>query len=278
MTPLTTPCQQELQDRLSDPLVQQSLLRLVEHLDTLSFTLEALDGFFRRGETISDNVSESLQELRHIRMDDSGVGALVKEAPRLARTASRLAQTAARADLDALEQSKLLERLTQPQTLELLNQLLDRLPLLVMVVQGLDELLRRGETVADSLGESLREVVQGLAQVDQPALVQTLRLLPRLVEVGNRLVESGILEQAFPKLVEAGQQMLASGMLDAEVVRTLGQLGKALAESCREALQHPPEPIGGLWGLYRATRDPEIQKVLGFLVAVARGFSRKALS
>ncbi len=276
-SPSPSQLNEELQQRLADPQVQHALSRLLDHLDTLSFTLEALDGFLRRGETVSENVAESVQELRQVRLRETAVGSLLEQAPQLARTAGQLAQTAARADLDALARSGLLERLTDPDTLEQLNQLLDRLPLVTVLVQGLEELLQRGEVVADSVADSLRELVQALSCVDQESLACLIRSLPKLIRAGNELVESGILDEAFPKLVRAGEEMLASGMLDPEVVRTLGGLGKTLADSCREAQQQSVEPVGGLWGLYRATRDPEVQKALGFLVAVAKGFARRAL-
>ncbi len=267
----------ELQRRLADPRTQETLERLLSHLDVFACMAEALDEFLRRGETIADNVSEGVQELRQMDLGQTGVGRLLEQAPKLAQTAQRLAETADHADLEALGQSGLLERLTRPETLSLLNRLLDYLPLVVLLVQGLDSFLRRSETVADSVAESTREALGALEHLDLESWSRIAKMLPPLVEAGHQLVESGLLQEAFPKLIQAGQEMLQSGMLDREVVHTLGCLGNALAQSCQEVQQQPIAPIGGIWGLMKALRDPDVQKTVGFAVAVARSFAKKAL-
>ncbi len=99
----------------------------------------------------------------------------------------------------------------------------------------------------------------------------------RLTDLETVRALSRLLDQGLPKVVEAGTEVIDAGMLDHNVVRTLGQLGKAAVDSYHEASGGDIEPIGGLWGLMKITKDPEIQKLIGFGVSVAKSISRKVL-
>ncbi len=263
--------------RLRDPHTVALLDRLLQHLDTAAFSLEALDSFLRRGDVIAENVAEGVSELREESGDGISLAEIAEEVPRLARTGRRLADTASRVDFESLAASGVVERLSDPRTLDTLDRLLNHLPLLTVIVEGFDEFVRHGDTIADSVAEGVRELRSSDAPLDLAAFQRLADALPRLIEAGMTLINSGVLEQGLPKVVEAGTEMIDAGMLDHDVVRTLGELGKAAVDSYHEARERPIEPVGGMWGLLRATKDPEIQKVIGLGLAVARSFARRVL-
>jgi uncharacterized protein YjgD (DUF1641 family) len=68
--------------------------------------------------------------------------------------------------------------------------------------------------------------------------------------------------------------MIESGMVDKEVVAVLGDLGKKSAETYREVSSEAVEPIGGLFATLRATKDPDVQKSVGFFFAFAKAFAK----
>ncbi len=266
-----------LRDRLNAPRTIESLTRLLDRLDTMAFSLEALDGFLQRGDVIAENMAESVEELRASSKCRERAEQLAHDLPRMVTTGRQLAETATHADLQTLAESGVLERLTEPETLATINRLLDALPLLTFMAAALDEFLRRGDTVADSIADGVRELREGSEGLDAASIGKIVRTVQQLVDVGRDLIDEGVIVEGLPKVVTAGTEMIDAGMLDHEVVRTLGQLGKAAVDSYHEAMSRPIEPVGGLWGLLRLSKDPEIQKVIGLAAAIAKSFARKVL-
>ena len=70
-----------------------------------------------------------------------------------------------------------------------------------------------------------------------------------------------------PRAVNGLAALVESKMLDAKALAVVSRLADALAES------GDAKPIG-TWGLLRSLRDPDIQRALGFLVAIARDLGR----
>lgn len=70
-----------------------------------------------------------------------------------------------------------------------------------------------------------------------------------------------------PRAVNGLAALVESKMLDAKALAVISRLADALAES------GDAQPIG-TWGLLRSMRDPDVQRALGFLVAIARDLGR----
>jgi hypothetical protein len=70
-----------------------------------------------------------------------------------------------------------------------------------------------------------------------------------------------------PRAVNGLAALVESKMLDAKALAVISRLADALAES------GDAKPIG-TWGLLRSLRDPDVQRALGFLVAIARDLGR----
>jgi uncharacterized protein YjgD (DUF1641 family) len=64
--------------------------------------------------------------------------------------------------------------------------------------------------------------------------------------------------------------LLRSGVLAPATLRVVGELGRALTA----AAAAPPPPLGVV-GLLKALGHPDVQRALGFLVAVARQFGSR---
>lgn len=267
-----------LQQRLSDPKVVEGLGRLLDRVDSIAFAVEAFEGFVARGETIADSVASTVAELKHANPCDSAGQSTfqhwIERAPELMNTGTKLAAVSQQAHLDDLEASHLIDRLTNPETLQSLNQLLDKLPLIAMVVESLDGFLRRGDTIADNLAGLVHELKRSDAPFDLSKLASLVQSLPKLQEMGEQLLDSGLADEGLPKVIDAGVSMIQSGMLDKDIVAVLGELGRASVHTFVEVKNQHPPPIGGIWAMMRAAKDPDVQKTIGFFFAFAKAFSK----
>ena len=63
-TAMETSAAEQLKERLSDPHVTANLNRLLDQLETITFAVESIDGFVRRGEVIADSLAEGVAELK----------------------------------------------------------------------------------------------------------------------------------------------------------------------------------------------------------------------
>lgn len=70
-----------------------------------------------------------------------------------------------------------------------------------------------------------------------------------------------------PRAVAGLTALVESRLLEPSSLATVSQLASALAEHGSH------EPVG-MWGALRALRDPDVQRALGFLLAVARQFGK----
>jgi uncharacterized protein YjgD (DUF1641 family) len=167
--------------------------------------------------------------------------------------------------------------------LDAVNELLDVLSLGEGALT--DEMVRE----LSATGSTLAESADGLATDETVALASTVGdngdELRDALETVLDLQRSGTLDE----LAELGQvASLGSAALDDEMVTSLAGTGAALGEvaqtaaddDARDGLQTvlsslgaaeeaDPERVGAL-GLLRATRDPDVQRGLGYLLATAR--------
>ncbi len=94
--------------------------------------------------------------------------------------------------------ASLLERLEDEKTLEALHRLLDHADVLAFAAQAADGFVRRGDTIADSIGDSLKDV-RKLAASAQPLASQ----LPDIAAAGGKMAKLAN-TPAFQNLAESG--------------------------------------------------------------------------
>jgi Protein of unknown function (DUF1641) len=161
------------------------------------------------------------------------------------------------------------DRLDDPQIASSLNSLLDHADLLAVLVTGVDGLLRRGDEIGESVTAAVDEIressltglipgIESLKEVDLQALAGSLANL------------SGALIGATPAL----NTLLTSRLTDPQTAEVLAFLGQALAEG-RAAADADPGGPKGAFGIWRATKDKDIARGLGFMIQVARAFGRR---
>lgn len=263
--------QERLQARLADPETIDGLNRLLDRVDLMAFMLEAVDGFIRRGDTVVESIADGVREVR-ASADLGDASALIDSLPALARSGAEIAELTTRPAFHNLVHSGLLDRLGDPRTLKLLETLFDKLETAVFLLEALDGFLRRSNEIADSASSLVGELRNTSAGVDLSEITRLAERTPKIMEALGRLTETRALERV-PDVVNAGVTLAEAGMLDPQVVRVLGEVGHSLAAAYDDAKSQPPARMGAL-GLFRALGDPEVQKVLGLLVSVARRVGR----
>lgn len=164
---------------------------------------------------------------------------------------------------------RLRDRLDDPAVAASLNNLLDHADLLAILVTGLDGLVRRGDQISDSVASAVDELrgasLTGLEGVrSELGSVDVQALATSLVSLASALVA------AAPAL----QKILNSPLVDPQAADVLAELGQALVEGKAAAAADPGGPKG-LFGLWRVSKDKDINRGVGFLIQVARAFGRQ---
>ena len=260
-----------LQQRLSDPRIAEGLSRLLDRIDSVSFAVEAVEGFVARGDVIAESVAQTVNEMKHT---DQRWSTLLKQTPDMVETGAKLAIASKAIDVDELQRSNILQKLSDPNTLGLLNSLLDRLPLIAFLAESMEGFVRRGDTIVDNLTGMVHELKLDEHKIDFEKLKSLAEQLPKLQAMGEQVLNSDLAGEALPKAISASINVLNSGLLDKEVVATLSQIGHMAAQSYQQVRSEPVVPVGGLFGIMRASKDPDVQKTIGFAFAFAKAFSK----
>ncbi|MBE3595600.1 MAG: DUF1641 domain-containing protein [Hydrogenibacillus sp.] len=156
----------------------------------------------------------------------------------------------------------LVERLSDPKTIEQLVRLLDKLETIGFLVDMLESFLARGPELADSVNE----------------LVQTLRAglkTPAYVSRIETALNAGRKMQEFLDSPQV-QALFKSDVLDTRSVAMVGKVARAMTRAAQETAD--PSAVQrrvGLIGLMRALSDPEVQPALNFVFSLARHLSRE---
>jgi len=144
-TSLAGDSSERLQQRLSDPRLADGLNRLLDRVDSIAFAVEAFEGFVARGDVIAGSLAATVGDLKKVSVGQGekhiSVTDLLEQVPEMLDTGKKLASLSKQAHLDELEKSRLIERLTDPKTLEIMNQMLEKLPLMALLVESLDGFL-----------------------------------------------------------------------------------------------------------------------------------------
>ncbi|MEM6671358.1 MAG: DUF1641 domain-containing protein [Planctomycetota bacterium] len=251
----------ELKRQLDDPAQVELLRDIFAKLDVVQLSLTALDGALRRAETLTDNVADSVGDVRGV-VDPTTVSALGRLASLTPALVDGLEKIAPALESDALA------KLGDPELVEGLANLADQTPLLLFAAEAANGFMARAETIADNVGESIHEV-RGIAETGAGPAVEMLGQLTRLLPAVQTL-----LEQVEP-LVESGsfEALVQSKILDPEMVDTVARVGDALHAT---RVQQKAEPTQlGTFGMLRALRDPDAQRAMGFFATFLKEFGKQ---
>lgn len=176
--------------------------------------------------------------------------------------------------IDVSPADRLRERLDDPAVAASLNSLLDHADLLAVLVTGLDGLVRRGDEISESLSSAVGELRGPAASLaDLPGLSEARAEL-RGIDVQSLAVSFAALSAALVDAMPALNKILHSPLVDPEAAEVMAGLGKALVDGKAAAEADPGGPKG-IFGLWRASKDKDINRGMGFLIQVARAFGRQ---
>ncbi len=273
MTATALTPQEQLQARLSDPKILDALNRLLDRAELLAFSADALDGFIRRGDELTDNVGGLVNEARKAGAPPE-LMEVAGKIPQLARAGVHVANTVDKPEVAALLDSGLLEQLGKPETIEALKLVLSKIEVLAFAVQAADEFFKRGDVITDNIGETLGELRKASASVDFEKVRTVASQLPALLDEGDAMIKSG-LPAKLKKVADAGAIVVDSGMLEPATVTLLAQAGRIAASSFIETQAAPRKDIKGIFDLLSVMKDPGIQHALGFFVEFMKRYSQK---
>ncbi len=268
---------EQLLDRLNEPRTLDALNRLLDHAELLAFSAASLDGLVRRSEVIVENVTSTVAEMREAlpsapEIDTAALARLLHDLPRVLELTNRLTALTTTPEFEAL-----LNLLSNPATMTSLQRLLQHAELLAYLVEALDALIRRSDTMVDSINVLLRDIAAGTPGASESLLTLIEMLhrhrdyVPRLIAVVPQFTE--LVEQIGPFVAsEEFRTLLTSGVFSPDTVTLVGQAGDAFVATYHEDRQ-AQRRLGPV-GLVRALYDPDVQRVAALLVDFARRFGK----
>lgn len=170
----------------------------------------------------------------------------------------------------AVAPNNLAVRLSDPKVAESLAAILDRLDLVVLLVDSLNGLLSNSETILNSVLDSAidaRATLEGTGAMGMSFLAEMD--LTSAVEAGKRLAT------ALPGVSPALLRGIESGAIDALTSPGLVQLLRLLSESTQAALEDKtPVELNGALSVARALKDPDVARAAAFVLTLTRAIGR----
>ncbi|MBE3562919.1 MAG: DUF1641 domain-containing protein [Hydrogenibacillus schlegelii] len=165
-------------------------------------------------------------------------------------------------ELDLALDRELVERLSDPATIERLIRLLDKLETVEALVEMIDGFFRRGPELADSVNGLIQVLRDGLRTPEIAERIETV------FQAGRRVQE--VLDSP------AVRALFEEDVLDTRSIALVGKVARAMQRAAVEAAE--PSALQkrvGMIGLLRALSDPELQPALNFVFGLARHLSRE---
>lgn len=155
-------------------------------------------------------------------------------------------------------------KLGDPASLRALADLLEQVDTLAFILKSFDELMSRGDVLADSISSGIQQMRSLRAQasgsessVDLSAMAGNL----------SRLLVS--ISASSPSVIE----LLDSGMLRDDAMRLFGLVAEASSEARDKVTENVR--ISGLMSLARSLKDPAVQRGVSFAVELAGSLGKR---
>jgi uncharacterized protein YjgD (DUF1641 family) len=162
--------------------------------------------------------------------------------------------------VEATMDQLLTEKLSDPKTIEQLVRLLDKLEHVTFLLDTLENFLRRGPEIADSINDLVILLRQSFSA-------------PEYVTRFERAITAVRRIQDFLDTPQV-QELFKSDMLDVRALQMVGKVTRSMIQASEETSQTERERVG-LIGLMRALTDPEVQPALNFFLSFARHLSKE---
>ena len=153
-------------------------------------------------------------------------------------------------------------RLDDARTVEALHQLIDHLDLLAVVVGGLDQMVSRGDTIADSIADGLSEL-----RGSQKAPVDFAQLLA----LGQQFTDAAPALLDFLPVVE---RIANSDLGDPRLIDLAATVARAAIRGAGEA-QAGSTSVSGIRSMLRMLKDEDVSRALGFVFGIAKALGQE---
>ncbi len=161
----------------------------------------------------------------------------------------------------------LVERLTEPEMLMKLNQvvdLADSLPGLVsIVVDAVDDDINVLNAAGVTVDQRLKNLAAILDGISQPGVEKTLN---DLLTFAERMPDT--LAMIADTVDDQMDSVKDKGLDPQEIASFIALSGKALSTTQRNRIQ----PVGGIFSIMKKIKDPDRQKAIGFLMDFLKSF------
>ena len=241
-----SPAAQHLQSRLSEERTLQALDRILDRLDTVEQAVSKLTTMLDQGPGMTAMVADIVDET-YRKADANGVS-----------IDQRLN--------NALE---IAEKLTAPEMVDKLNQLLDfssQVPgLVAMTADMADEAYRNADANGINIEQRLKAGLDIAEKLTAPEMVAQLN---QLIDMSNQL--PGLIGMAVDTFDEGMKNAFANGFDPQNLSHIAGLSNRALTLAQNE----PPAKVNGVFGLLGALKDKDRQRGLGFLLNFLKHFGK----
>jgi hypothetical protein len=225
-----------LQQRMAEPETAAALNRLLDRAGDLEKWLRLLADFESSAPNLIAVATDSIDDACH-RANEQGI----------------------QIDQRLQGLTRLLVRLTEPETLSAAEGLLGRLVTLHQAGDWIDELPNLIAIAVDVLDEWTASLKQEGIDLEA-SLRQGLRAA---LWLGSQIRQEELERLGY---------LLRSDVLHPHSVEAVGMAGTALASCHQGACEHPAPKRVGMWGLLTALRDPNTQRAVAFGLQFAKCF------
>ncbi|MFK8008635.1 MAG: DUF1641 domain-containing protein [Saprospiraceae bacterium] len=242
-----TPAGKHLQESLSNQKTLSSIDRLLNRIDTLENAVEKL--------TIVMEQSPGMLSMA-------------------ADVADETYRNAAKNGVDIEQRLKsalhLAEQLTSPAMMEKLESFISfthQTPGLISITMDMvDEGIQRSAENGVVIENRLKNALTMAEKLTAPEMVEKLNGLLQLADQAP-----GLISIAMDSFDEQMGKMARSGIDIQEFV----QLGKDASNAMAQAKTMPEAKVGGIFSMLKTMRDPDRQRVIGFLMNIAKAYGQQ---
>lgn len=204
--------------------------------------------------------SQTIEQVLFERMGVSVENAMATGTDFVDETVSRATQSGIDVDARLNGLGQLFEKLTEPSTMEALNQMLDRLPQLAQLAKLADEMPNVLATLGDVIDDYQKRCESDGIDVEK-ALTNGLQAMLYLgSQVNNE------------HLRRIGD-LLGSDILHPHALNVVDNAAKSLNSAQQEVCGSAADRVG-VFGMLSALRDPQIQRSLAFAVQFGKCFGK----
>ncbi len=167
---------------------------------------------------------------------------------------------------------QLLDRLSQPETVQKLNALLDLADQLPQIISNVTNM------VDDMMGKAVENGIDLEERIEKLQTMVNWATSPKVLDKANAALEA--VEQTDDMITFAVDQLdefvmvLQNHGLDAKEMSEDGlKFLSMIVSAHHKVIQNPPQKVG-LWDMFRTLSDPDFQKFLGFVTALGKNIGK----